>query len=124
VLGAWGGEVDRERARAEAHAAGLRARDDVTPQIRTLLAADIDEQRGSPLALLRSAAVRYPTAVLRDLGVPPIVRDEAQERFFPDDIYDLAPANFADLDPALAEVGIAWGAAKAFEHLQRHKVEP
>jgi hypothetical protein len=60
--------------------------------------------------------------VLRAAGVPPVVRDEHQERLFPEDVYDLAPANFADVDPALAEVGLAWGAAKAFEHLQRHKV--
>jgi hypothetical protein len=93
----------------------------VGPMLRALLATDIDEQATTPLSLLRGA-VRYPTAVLRDAGVPPARRDEQQERLFPDDVYDLAPATFADVDPALAEVGMAWGAAKAFEHLQRHKV--
>jgi len=122
VLRAWGGEVDSDRVRTAARSAGERARDEVMPQIRQLLAADVDAQHGNPLALLR-AAVSYPTAVLRDAGVPPLVRDEHQERLFPDDVYDLAPANFGDVDPALAEVGMAWGAAKAFEHLQRHKVE-
>jgi len=122
VLGAWGGDIDWDRTRAEARAAGERARDEVMPRIRELLAADIDQQRGNPLAMVRGA-VRYPTAVLRDAGVPAVVRDEHQERLLPDDVYDLAPANFADLDPGLAEVGTAWGAAKAFEHLQRHKAD-
>ena len=90
--------------------------------MRALLAADIDDQHTTPLSLLRGA-VRYPTAVLSAAGVPPVRRDEQQERLFPDDLYDLAPATFADVDPALAEVGMAWGAAKAFEHLQRHKVK-
>ena len=72
------------------------------------------------MTLLR-AAVRYPTEVLRAAGVPGVVRDEQQERLFPNDVYDLAPANFADVDPALAEPGLAWGAAKAYIHLQRHK---
>ncbi|MBV8160204.1 MAG: hypothetical protein JO265_04710, partial [Acidimicrobiia bacterium] len=67
-------------------------------------------------------AVRFPAAVLAAAGVPPVRRDEQQERLFPADVYDLAPATFADVDPALADVALAWGAAKAFEHLQRHKV--
>src|SRR3954465_4317882 len=121
VLRAWGGDVDWDRTRADATRAGQQAASEVGPAVRALLSADIEEQRGNPLALVR-AAVRYPTGVLRDAGVPPIVRDEHQERLFPDDAYDLAPANFADVDPALAEVGLAWGAAKAYEHLQRHKV--
>lgn len=121
VLGAWGGDVDRARVRAEARRAGEMARDEVGPQVRELLAADIDLQWTNPLALVR-AAVRYPTTVLAAAGVPPLVRDEDQERLFPDDVYDLTPANFGDVDPDLAEIGLAWGAAKAFEHLQRHKV--
>jgi len=85
-----------------------------------LLDADIDEQVSTPLAILRSLAVRYPTAVLRDAGVPPVQRDEFVEEVFPEDTYDLAPAAFTDLDPDLGDVAIAWGAAKAFEHKRRH----
>jgi hypothetical protein len=84
-----------------------------------LLAADIDEQRSTPLTLLRQA-VRYPTRVLQDAGAAPLARDRFAERAFPDDIYDLTPASLADVDPALTEPGIAWGAAKAFEHKRRH----
>ena len=116
----WKGEVDDD-VRAAASEAGRRAVADVGPRVRVLLATDIDDQHTTPLSLVRGA-VRYPTAVLRDAGVPPVRRDEQQERLFPDDVYDLAPATFADVDPAVAEAGMAWGAAKAFEHLQRHKV--
>jgi hypothetical protein len=121
VMTEWRGEVD-EDVRAAAADAGRRAAAEVGPEVRTLLEADIDDQRTTPLSLVRGA-VRFPTAVLRAAGVPPVQRDEQQERLFPDDVYDLAPATFADVDPALADVGLAWGAAKAYAHLQRHKVE-
>jgi hypothetical protein len=93
---------------------------DLGPSISQLLAADIDDQHTTPLALLRGA-VRYPTAVLRDAGVPAVERDRFAEDAFPDDVYDLTPATFADLDPALTEAGLAWGAAKAWEHTRRHQ---
>jgi len=100
--------------------AATRARAEVGPRIRALLDADIDEQRTTPLALLRTA-VSYPGAVLAAAGVPPVDRDAAQVRLFPDDVYDLTPATFADVDPALAEPGMAWGVAKAWTHRQRHQ---
>ena len=121
VMHAWDGAPDDEVREAAAEA-GRQAAADVGPAVRALLEADEEAQRSNPLALLR-AAVRYPTAVLEAAGVPPVVRDEQQERLLPDDIYDLAPANFADVDPMLADVGVTWGAAKAFRHLQRHKAE-
>lgn len=103
-----------------AAAAGARAQAEVVPRVRALLANDIDEQRTTPLALLR-AAVAYPTAVLRDAGAAPVERDPFVERAFPDDVYDLAPASFADIDPSLHEPGLAWGAAKAHVHLARRR---
>jgi len=105
---------------AAAVEAGERARAEVGPQVRALLDADIDEQRTTPLALLRTA-VSYPGSVLGAAGVPPVARDDAQVRLFPDDVYDLTPATFADVDPALADPGMAWGAAKAWTHRQRHQ---
>jgi hypothetical protein len=89
--------------------------------VRTLLAADIDEQVTTPLAIIRSAAVRYPTSVLRRAGVAPVVRDPFAAAAFPDDIYDLSPASFADLSADLVDPGMAWGAAKAFVHKRRHQ---
>ena len=100
--------------------AGERAAAEVGRAVHELLERDVDEQTTTPLSLVR-AAVRFPTAVLQEAGVPPVDRDEAQEALFPNDPYDLSPASFADVDPALAEPGLEWGAAKAFAHLQRHK---
>jgi len=105
---------------AAAERAGLDAAAELGPVLRALLRDDIDEQKTTPLSLVRGA-VRYPTAVLHEAGIPPVVRDETDERLFPDDVYALTPASFADLDPALHEPGIAWGAAKAFVHLKRRR---
>ncbi len=93
---------------------------EVGVEVRALLLADIDEQRHNPLAVLR-AAVRYPAAVLAALEVPPPRREPFAERNFPADVYDLTPASFADVDPALHEPGLVWGAAKAHVHLQRRR---
>ncbi len=106
--------------RQAAIAAGSEARAETGAAIRALLAADIDDQRSTPLTLLRQA-VRYPTRVLVAAGVAPAARDRFAERTFPNDIYDLTPASLADVDPALTDLGIAWGAAKAFEHKRRHR---
>lgn len=118
VARAKGGAVDAALA-AAGRQAGLRAANEVGAEVRALVEADIDEQRTTPLSLLRSA-VRYPTAVLRAAGVPPVERDPIQARLLPDDVYDLAPATFADVDPALAEPGMLWGASKALAHRRRH----
>jgi hypothetical protein len=131
VLAAW---VERSVARimvayqgsvpAEVHAAaadaGQVARSEVGAELRALLERDIDDQRTNPLSVLRDA-VRFPTAVLRVAGVPPVVRDEFKERAFPDDIYDLAPATWRDVDETLHEPGLVWGAWKAGEHLRRRR---
>lgn len=105
-----------------AAAAGRRATVEVGGRVRSLLATDVDEQRTGPLAALRDA-VRYPTEVLAGAGVPPVVRDEFAERAFPDDVYDLAPATFADLHPDLTGPGLMWGAAKAHVVLARRRAE-
>jgi hypothetical protein len=118
ILTAYAGQVD-PGTMEDARSAGQAARDDVGGRVRALLRADIDDQRGNPLALLRTA-VAYPTAVLRRAGVPPVVRDDFAEASFPDDVYDLAPASFADVDPSLHDLGIEWGVAKAWAHKQRH----
>jgi hypothetical protein len=49
------------------------------------------------------------------------VRDEFQERTWPDDIYGLVPANLGELgDPDLAPLHLAWGMAKAGVLRSRH----
>jgi hypothetical protein len=136
VDGAIGGWVERVVAetlagqgrevtaavRAEAAAAGRAAREEGAARVRALLATDIDEQRANPLAILRGL-VRYPTAVLRAAGARPVERDEFARRAFPADDYGLSPATFADVDPALHEPGLVWGAAKAHVHLARRRRE-
>ncbi|MEO6987399.1 MAG: hypothetical protein ABI239_01995 [Aquihabitans sp.] len=104
----------------QARAAGVVATDAVAPAVRDLLSHDVDQQRQNPLAIVRPA-VRYPTEVLAAAGVPPVVRDGFAVEAFPDDIYDLTPASFKDLDPSLGDAGIAWGAAKAFVVRARHQ---
>ena len=119
IMVAWQGGPPDAAVVDAARDAGRRAAEEVGAEVRALLAADIDEQWTTPLSLLR-AAVRYPTRVLEDAGVPPVERDPIQERLLPGDIYDLSPASFADVDPALAEPGMVWGAAKALAHRRRH----
>lgn len=97
-----------------------RAQDEGATRLRELLTTDIDRQRTNPLGILRSL-VRYPTEVLRTAGARPVDRDEFSRRSFPDDIYGLSPAAFADIDPALHEPGLVWGAAKAHVHLARRR---
>ena len=106
-----------------AREAGEQARREVGGAVRDLVLRDVDDQRGNPLALLR-AAVRYPTQVLHDAGAPVVERDKFSRERFPDDVYDLTPANWSDIDPSLADLGIAWGAAKAFVHKERHRPKP
>jgi len=96
------------------------ALDHVMPRLRALLAQDIDEQRTNPLSILRTA-VQFPTALLRQAGAAPVERDEFNKRNFPDDVYGLTPANFAAFGDEVHHVGMAWGAAKAFVHLQRRR---
>ena len=122
LLVAWAGRAD-PAVMAEARTAGVAAVADVGARVRTLLEADIDEQRSGPLAVLRSA-VAYPSGVLRSAGVPPVERDAFSEEHFPDDDYDLTPATFADVDQSLHEPGLAWGAAKAWAHRRRHLPRP
>lgn len=120
-LVAWAGAADPQ-VLARAAEAGERARADVGGRLREVLAVDVDEQRTSPLAVLRSA-VRFPTDVLRGAGVPPVPRDGFAVRAFPDDVYDLTPASWADVDPSLLEPGLVWGAWKAKVHLERRRAE-
>ena len=106
----------------QARAAGEHCAAEIGLPLRALLATDVDQQHSTPLSVLRGA-VRFPTQVLADGGVPAPDRDDFDASRFPDDPYGLTPASFADIDPELGPVGIAWGAAKAFEVLQRRRTE-
>ena len=121
LMNAWVGHVPPDVAE-DAAIAGRSAASETGRRVRELLATDVDEQPTGPLALVRGA-VRWPTAVLARAGMPPLRRDPFAEQAFPDDVYDLVPASFADLDPSLTEPGIAWGAAKAHIVLGRRRAE-
>ena len=118
MLAAFGSVPDR--VREAAISAGARARADVGPQLRRLLDTDVEAQRTNPLSVLRQATL-YPTEVLRAAGVPEVRRDPFRERSFPDDVYDLAPATWSDIDESLQEPGLMWSAWKAGEHLRRRR---
>jgi len=120
IMNAWSGDIPDEVEHL-AFEAGQRAVVEVGPLVRQLLMSDIDDQASTPLAILRGA-VAYPTQVLRLAGVPPIERDQFSVQVFPEDLYGLTPTSFADIDPSLHQLGMAWGAAKAMEHKRRHGV--
>ncbi len=122
ILDAWvasGAAVDHDAVLAEARGAAADAAAELSVELAALAAADVDQQRVTPLQLVRGV-VAYPTAVLAAAGVPPVVRDHFAEDRFPADHYGLTPASLAALDPAIGELALAWGAAKAIAHRQRH----
>ena len=115
LLDAWGRAPAEIRVRAEAQSveAGTAATRRIVDQLRALFAVDPTRQQATPLEIVRTV-YREPTAVLAAAGVPPIVRDEFDERAWPDDVYGLVPRTLGDLgDPELAPLHLAWGMAKA-----------
>jgi len=105
---------------AAAREAGVRAAAEVGERLRVLLETDVDAQRTNPLSILRGA-VRHPTSVLEAAGVAPVERDRVALAMFPDDVYDLSPATWRDVDESLHEPGLVWGAWKAHVHLSRRR---
>lgn len=115
ILDAWGRLDPAARARAskEAVAAGRQAEKRVSATLAELFAAAATGQTATPLEIVRTA-YREPTELLAALGVPAVVRDEFDERAWPDDRYGLVPRSLGDLgDEELAPLHLAWGLAKA-----------
>jgi len=114
ILDAWG-RVDparRDDVRADARRAGTAAAARVVADLGALLALAPAAQAATPLEIVRTL-VREPTALLRELGVPEVVRDPFDERAHPDDVYDLSPRTLEDLEPGLGPELLVWGMAKA-----------
>jgi hypothetical protein len=112
LLDAWGRDP-QTRARADAEVAGRRAADRVVAELHRLFALDVEEQRATPLQIVRSA-YREPTEILEAAGVPPVRRDEFEQRALPDDRYGLAIRSLGELgDDDLAPLLLAWGVGKA-----------
>lgn len=115
ILDAWGRlDADaRARAAAQARAAGEVARDRVVRELETLFSQTPQEQRATPLEIVRTLR-REPTEVLSALGVPPVVRDQYDERAFPDDLYGIVPKAITELgDEDLGGALLAWGMGKS-----------
>lgn len=93
---------------------------EVVGDLRALLALGVDDQRQSPLAIVRRAGATVGGA-LDALGATPPRRDDHQRSLLPEDHHDVMPASFADLSEEAGRAGIAWGAAKAFVHRRRHR---
>lgn len=103
-----------------------RAAADVANEVgsaaRRLLGQDIDQQRTTPLAIIREA-VGPVNAVLVAAGVAEVGRDGDARRLHPHDVYDLTPGSYLDLGQEVQDASLMWGAAKAHIHIQRRKAE-
>jgi hypothetical protein len=114
LLEAWG-RLDPDAVRdilRQAEESGAVAARRVASELADLLALDPAEQRATPLQIIRSA-VAEPTAVLAAAGVPEVVRDSFEERFYPEDRYGLVPRTLREIDVDLAAAHFAWGLGKA-----------
>ena len=115
VVDAWGrlDEEGRSATLAEAQVAGERGATRVAEELRALFAVDPAAQRATPLEIIRSLR-REATQVLVAAGIPPVDRDQYEERAFPDDVYAIVPKSAADLgDDDLGGALLAWGIGKA-----------
>lgn len=115
IADAWG-RLDSQARRALDDAvpeAGRAAARRVVGRLEPLLQTDPESQASTPLEIVRTV-YREPTALLERAGVPPVVRDDFDERAWPDDLYGLVPRTLGDLgDDELAPLQLAWGVAKA-----------
>lgn len=109
---------DALRARLSDIAAAVTK--NVTTGLRELFELDPEAQRTNPLTIFRQATAPI-TELAMSLGVPPVLRDEFERRSFPNDLYGLHPATWADISPDLVELGLEWGAWKAAVIISRHR---
>lgn len=129
-LGGWAeraliSRAPQSAATATATAAAFRA--EVIGSLRHLVDRDIDDQRATPLQLLR-ASVPLLTAALVEAGLQarPGVGDRtaANDRSGDsDDPFGIAPASWAGVGEDVGEAAMVWGAAKAMVHLERRRRE-
>lgn len=129
-LGGWAERALVSRApqlaaTATTTAAAFRA--EVVGSLRRLVDRDIDDQRATPLQLLR-ASVPLLTAALVEAGVEarPGVGDRTAAgggSEDSDDPFGIAPASWADVGEDVGEAAMVWGAAKAMVHLERRRRE-
>lgn len=115
IVDAWGrlDDATRTETLARAQVAGRQAATRVSAELQALFALDPAAQRATPLQIVRSLRWEA-TEVLAAAGIPPVERDEYEERAFPDDVYAIVPKSAADLgDDDLGGALLAWGIGKA-----------
>ena len=104
-------------ARAEtldaAAIAGEQAAARVAGELRSLFALAPADQHATPLEIMRSLR-QEATEVLAAAGIPPVARDEFEDRSFPDDVYGIVLRSPTELgDDELGGALLAWGLGKA-----------
>jgi len=97
-----------------------RVQADVERRLTALATADIDQPISGPLELIRQSAGPA-TELLREIGAKPAQRDTAVAAMYPADVFGIGPAGAIALGSDVHEASIAWGAAKAYLHLNRHR---
>jgi hypothetical protein len=80
--------------------------------LEELLSLPFVRQRRGPLEVFQES-LRFPTSALRNAGVAPASRAQAEIAALPGDIYGLAPASSQDLGEAVWRAHLEWGATKA-----------
>ncbi len=94
----------------------------VSGDLLSLLATDVDKQRFNPLQVIREANV-FANEALDVAGVPVPHRDEFDAQVMPRDIYAVGPLTWRDLSDEVHDAGINWGAWKAATVLTRRRAE-
>lgn len=88
--------------------------------ITELIEADVDKPLSGPLEQIRRAVSQL-GPVLDAHGFSPPQRDPYDTQMRPEDAHNLGPLSFLDLGEDVQSAGIAWGAAKAHLHNNRHR---
>lgn len=98
--------------------AARRAAEEAVAGLRALAATDVDEQRTTPLAVVRQCAGGELTATLVRSGVPaPAVAAGTGPAADP---LGLAPTSWEQVDAGVHELALRWGVAKVRAHRARH----
>lgn len=113
-----GNAIDREQL---ADVVGMCART-ALEDLYQFLSTDVDEQKTSPLHILRQST-RLANDLLASSGVVLPHRDEFESSAMPDDVYGIGPLTWRDLSDDVHEAGITWGAWKAATVLSRRRAE-
>lgn len=113
-----------------ARPAGIQCVKDLTSPLYALLNETPPERLPRPLKLLDRMAVRYPTQVLRQLGVPPVrsepvlgelLKDNEYEHEYEYEYeYDIGIVRFEQISEHLALPAAIWAYARTSQFMRAH----